>query len=322
MLYYVYLSIKARTPHFFWLSNPGIEGGGLLIESKWDILNKIPSEYIPKTRKFVQPVSATEVMEEMNKGNFHFPIILKPEYGERGWMVEKIEDPHELEKYVLRMRTNFLLQEYVDLPFELGVFYYRFPDQEKGIISSIVIKELLCVVGNGDKNVRQLVEENPRARLQMDYFMERHKGLLNMVPQKGEKIELVSIGNHCRGATFLDGSHLNDELLTSIFDSIAKKIEGFYYGRFDIRYNTLKELKNNRKFVILELNGAKSEPAHIYQPGFPLMTAYKIIFKHWNALYRISKINHKLGISYPSWETGWALWRKYQQHLKKRKIKF
>jgi len=234
-------------------------------------------------------------------------------------MVEKIEDLHELEQYVRRIRTNFLLQEYIDLPYELGVFYYRYPDQKEGTISSIVIKELLCVVGNGNKNVRQLVEENPRAKLQMDYLQERHKGMLNMVPQKDEKIELVSIGNHCRGATFLDGSDLIDETLISIFDVIAKKIDGFYYGRFDIRYKSLKELRRGDGFVILELNGAKSEPAHIYQPGFPLMTAYKIIFKHWNALYRISKINRKLGIPYPSWEKGWMLWRKYRQHLKGRK---
>ncbi|MFC2126680.1 hypothetical protein ACFLU5_17980 [Bacteroidota bacterium] len=310
--YYAYLSVKARSPYFFWLSNPGFEGGGLLIESKWDIFKKIPSE-------FEHPVSPAEVLEEMVKKNLHFPVILKPEYGERGWMVEKIEDSHELERYVQRIRTNFLLQEYVDLPYELGVFYYRYPEENKGTISSIVTKELLCVIGDGNKNVRKLVEENPRARLQIDHLEKRHKSLLNLVPGKGEKLELVSIGNHSRGTTFLDGSYLINEELITVFDILAKRIDGFYYGRFDIRYQSIDELHNSQGFVILELNGAKSEPAHIYQPGFPLIKAYKVIFRHWGVLYKISRINHKSGMPYPPWAKGWALWQKYRKHVKGRK---
>lgn len=317
MVYYTYLTIKAHSPYFFWLSNPGIEGGGLLTESKWSILKKIPPEYSPRTKKFDHPVSPNEVLDEIMKGNFHFPVILKPEFGERGWMVEKIEDSHELREYVNKIRTSFLLQEYIDYPHEIGIFYYRYPDQKKGIISSLVRKELLCVTGDGAKNVRQLVTEDPRACLQLDR-LEKHTSLLNFVPRKGEKLELVSIGNHNRGATFLDGSKLISEELNSVIDSVAKKIDGFYYGRFDIRYQTIEELYKG-KFIILELNGAKSEPAHIYQPGFPLSKAYKVIFNHWYVLYEISLINHKSGLPYPSWKKGWALWRKYRRHLNGRK---
>ena len=40
----------------------------------------------------------------------------------------------------------------------------------------------------------------------------------------------------------------------------------YYSGRLDIRYNTLDELKPGNNFSIIELNGAGSEPTHIYDP--------------------------------------------------------
>ena len=50
----------------------------------------------------------------------------------------------------------------------------------------------------------------------------------------------------------------------------------------------------------MELNGANSEPAHIYDPKTSLIDAYKAIFKHWNILFDISTANHKEGIKYDS----------------------
>jgi len=319
MVYYVYLSFKARTPFFFWLSNPGIEGGGLLIESKWEIFKKLPAEYCPATMQFEQPVSFAVVYGKMMEENFHFPVILKPEFGERGWMVEKIEDLPELEQYVKHIKTNFLLQEYIDLPNEIGIFYYRYPDQAQGTISSIVIKDLLSVKGDGVKNVKQLMDENTRTKIHINLLKKKHKSLLNLVPRKGESLELLSIGNHCRGATFRDGTQLINEKLISVFNKLGREISGFYYGRFDIRYQSINSLSNGKDFYILELNGAKSEPAHIYQPGYPLFRAFKVIIQHWKVLYAISRKNYKAGLSYPSWKKGWAHWRKYRNHIKLRK---
>ena len=44
-----------------------------------------------------------------------------------------------------------------------------------------------------------------------------------------------------------------------------------------------------KNFKILELNGAKSEPAHIYHPGFPISEAYKVVFEHCNEIYTIAQ---------------------------------
>lgn len=290
-----------------------------MIESKWKILNEIPREHIPKTSLFKHPSSPQEVLKVMADEHYHFPVILKPEFGERGWMVEKIEDTYELEKYVHCIRTNFLLQEYIDLPVELGVFYYRFPDESMGTISSVVRKELLSVTGDGIKSIRQLIMENTRARMHRNQLEEKHRALMNRVPDSGEKIELVSIGNHNRGAIFYDGNDIINGDLIAVFDKLAKKINGFYYGRFDIRCESIDKLYRGEKFIVLELNGAKSEPAHIYQPGFPILKAYRVLFNHWRILYRISRTHNRMGMPYPSWNKGWTLWKKYRFFINERK---
>jgi hypothetical protein len=319
MLYGCWLSLKARSPFFFFTVNPGIESGGLLVESKKDILDLIPSDLKPKTLFFEFPCSFDEIIEEMDKNAMYFPVIAKPDYGERGWMVEKIEDPDELKNYINQIRVNILVQEFVDLPVELGIFYYRIPGNHQGRISSVAGKDLLHVVGDGHSTLKTLIKNNSRARLRLRELEKRHKGLLNQVPVRNERVELISIGNHCRGATFLNRNDLIDQQLEQMIDSFARNIPGFYYGRFDIRCSDVDALKNGHSFRILELNGGKSEPTHIYHPGSSLIEAYRVLFFHWKTLFRIAMINHQKGFSFPSFREGWRTWKKYLYYKKMKK---
>lgn len=317
--YFIWLVIKSRSLFFFFNSNPGIESGGLLIESKKKILDLLPAHLIPKTEYFEYPSSLDEVIESMKTKLIRFPLIVKPNYGERGWKVEKIEDVNELKVYLKNLRIDFLIQEFIDYPIELGVFYYRMPGEYNGKISSIVIKELLFVIGDGRSSVRELILENSRAFIHFNEIKKRHPDLMNLIPLNGEKIELVPIGNHSRGTTFLDGCHLISPELTSVFNKISLETRGFNYGRFDVRCKSIEELNKGRNFKILELNGAKSEPAHIYQPGFSIRSAYKTIFFHWNILYQISIANKNLGIAFPSYKEGMKTWRKYKFYKRLRR---
>jgi len=318
MLYYLWLSLKSRSLFFFFNVNPGIEGGGMLIESKKKILDLLPDILIPKTLFFTHPVSKNEVLDGMSSSSIHFPIIMKPNYGERGWRVEKIEDSNELNDYLKINRTNIIVQEFINFPVELGIFYIRYPDKEHGHITSVVKKELLFITGNGTNNVEELMKRNSRALIHFKNIKKRHPDLMYYIPNNGEKIELISIANHCRGATFIDGNDLINPLLSDVIDNIGKNIKGFYYGRFDIRCKSIEDLYKGKNFKILELNGAKSEPAHIYQPGFSIKEAYKVMRYHWNVMYNIAKTNLNNGISFPTFSEGWAVWKKYRYYKKLR----
>lgn len=45
--------------------------------------------------------------------------------------------------------------------------------------------------------------------------------------------------------------------------------------------------------MIIEVNGVQSEPAHIYDPDYPLPQAYHQLFHHWYTVYKISRYNTK-----------------------------
>jgi hypothetical protein len=125
------------------------------------------------------------------------------------------------------------------------------------------------------------------------------KDLQKVLPAE-EVLELVSIGNHCRGTTFLNANHLITPALQEVFDQISCRIDGFYFGRYDIRVPHLDDLYAGRNIKILELNGANSEPAHIYDPDMSIFKAYRHLFAHWRNLFEVSIRNHRNGTAFMS----------------------
>jgi hypothetical protein len=309
ILYYIWLSLRARSFVFFAGSNPGIVMGGMFGESKFDIIKKIPSRYVPHTFLVKSPVTTSEVIREINSSGLAFPLIFKPELGERGFMVQRINDESEVEGYLEKMKLNFIVQDLVSLPMEFGVFYTRFPDQPQGRVTSVTMKEMLTASGNGRSTLQELILKNDRAKLQWQKLKEKFSDRLHEIIPSGEKIELVSIGNHCLGTKFLDGSHLINDKLSETFDVISREIDGFYFGRFDLRCASLEDLYAG-KIKVLELNGCGAEPTHIYQPGFPLFKALCVLFEHWRNIFLIAQRNTQRGFKYTSF-------RQAQQHYKK-----
>lgn len=317
LLYHIWLSIKARSFFFFSAANPSIETGGLLGESKIDILDRISPEFTPKTLFVPFMAHLSTVFDQLTQGGFTYPLIAKPNVGERGWRVEKIERWEQLVNYLQSSPVDWLIQEYVDEPLELGVFYYRFPGRAEGVISSVVQKEFLSVRGNGYNCIEELIRQNERAVLQLPVLMATYGNYLHEIPAPGEVVELVPIGNHSRGTKFLNANHLITPELTRLFDRISHPIDGFYYGRYDLRCRSVADLYAGKYIRILELNGAGAEPAHIYQPGFSIREAYRVLFHHWRVLYDISRENHRRGVAYLNLGEIIRIWQRIQTNKKR-----
>lgn len=297
-VYWLWLSLKARSFFFFSASNPSIETGGLLGESKSAILDRIDPEFVPKSLFIAAPAHSDSVFRQLAEQDLTYPLIAKPDVGERGFQVEKIEDWTQLINYMQQYPGDFILQEFVDEPLELGVFYYRMPGAVQGTVSSIVQKEFLSIRGTGRDTIEALIGQNDRAMLQRAALHKTYSNRFHEVLPAGEVLRLVSIGNHCKGTKFLDANHLITPELTRIFDQISLPIDGFYFGRYDLRCRSVEDLYAGRHIKIMELNGAGAEPAHIYQPGFSLWTAWGVLLHHWQVLYQISRENHRRGVAY------------------------
>lgn len=299
--YYGWLVLKTRSLFFFTAANPSIDFGGMLGESKKEIFEMIPNGYLPKFQRF----SNQEIKAALEYAHqIGYPLIAKPDIGERGKWVEKITDDQSLMAYMGAIPVDFLLQELVELPIELGVFYVRFPNESKGRVTSLVEKEFLHVIGDGQSTVSQLLAKNPRAQLQFDFDHNRFKEILQQVPESGQNMVVEKIGNHCRGTTFLDRNDQIDSQLHEAIDQLSQQIPEFYFGRFDIRCQSIADLKELKNFKILELNGAGSEPGHIYHPGRSIWKGYGDIVWHLHALATISQQNNSKGVDYWKFAEG------------------
>jgi hypothetical protein len=291
--YWLWLCVKSRSFFFFNTSNPTIKNGGFLMESKWDIYNMLPRGSYPETLFFSAGTRPTEIADAVYRNHLQYPLVGKPDIGMQGIAVKKLDTEADLVAYAAKAKVDFLIQEFVPLPQEVGIFYYRFPNEEKGHISGIVSKEFLTVKGDGFSSIEELLRKDKRYILQLPVLKRTYGARLKRVLLAGEEFVLVPYGNHVRGAKFIDASHLIDEKLVDSIDKLCKQVNGFYYGRLDIRYNTWEELKDGKNFSIIELNGAGSEPTHIYDPNHSIVYAWSEIIRHWRILWRISHFNHQ-----------------------------
>jgi hypothetical protein len=248
----------------------------------------------------------------MQESGLSLPVIFKPDLGERGWMVKIIRTTEDIAQYLSEIKIDFIIQELVSLPLEFGVFYVRYPNQENGFVNSITMKEFLYVIGDGKNSLKELILSKDRAKLQWETLSKKYHDQLSKIIPLNEKMELIPIGNHCLGTTFLNGNHLITPKLNESFDKISKQIKGFYFGRYDLRCASTDDLENGR-IMIMELNGCGAEPAHIYHPGASLREALRVLYHHWRNLYIVSKQNHARGVPYLSIKDGLKLYNRFKE---------
>ncbi len=300
-VYVLRLGIKHRSLTLFTAANPGIPDGGFIGESKSRILYRLQDQGEFVARFEVIPADmAKSAKIERAEGFMHrigggFPVVLKPDAGQRGTGVAVIRNRPQLDHYFGHAEGAAIIQEYVD-GYEYGVFYYRYPDENEGTIFSITDKRLLTLTGDGRSTLEQLILRDERAMCMAPYHFRRHHDRLMDVPRFGERVALVEVGTHCRGALFLDGSAVRSPALASVIDRISKRFEGFYFGRYDIRTPSLEDFRQGRNFKIVELNGVTSEATHIYQPGNSIWNAYRTLMRQWRIAFEIGAANRSRGV--------------------------
>jgi membrane protein DedA with SNARE-associated domain len=288
MPYIVFLGIKHRSLTLFTAANPGIPSGGFVGESKSAILSRLT-----RVPDWTTVSEATAVYDFMSCHELSYPIVLKPDVGERGSGVVIARCVGEVASYFASGAPRTIIQKYV-AGMEFGIFYYRYPEQAEGRIFSITEKRFPAVVGNGSSTITELVLRDERAVCLADLYLSRLKCPPDDVPAAGEPVPLAELGSHCQGAVFLNGARLETAALRSAVDSLARRFSGFYFGRFDVRSESLEQLRRGR-FEVLELNGVSAEATHIYDPSVTLLAAYRVLFRQWRIAFEIGAMNRQLG---------------------------
>ncbi len=298
---YVYLAIRYRSLTLPSAANPGIAFGGMVGESKVATLKDL-QETSPDYTAEAWYLAAAPLEERMAQWRqllvdyqLTFPLILKPDLGQRGMGVKRVRNEAEAVAYLERNEAPLVLQRYIPGPFEAGVFYYRFPEENQGHIFAITEKIFPVITGDGTRTLEELIWADPRARFVADRYLTRFDEQKNRVLAKGECLRLVEAGNHAQGCIFRDGTHLATPAMLARFDEISRKLPGFFIGRYDVRYADESEFAAGRGFQILELNGAAAEATSVYDARYSIFQAYRILFRQWGLVFEIGAANRRRG---------------------------
>ncbi|MEL4308709.1 hypothetical protein [Joostella sp. CR20] len=310
-----YLALKAKSLFFFLKVNPAIQEGFILSDRKENTLKLVPEPYKPKGFVAEKGINIQEVEALLRKHAIAFPIIVKPNVGYRGLLVQQCKSKDELSKIDFE-KASYLIQEYIDFPVEIGVFYYRFPNEKQGNIPSITLKEFLSITGDGKSTFEALVKSKPRALLQFKRLKEKFASQWGEIVPNGKQVVLERIGNHNRGTKFINANNLFDTQLLEVFDNLNFQMKGFYYGRFDIRAKSIEDLKQEKNFKILEVNGVGAEPTHIYDPNFKLINAWREMLFLWKVAYKIALQNKEKGEEFPVFSEAKKRYLQYKSYKK------
>jgi len=314
--FWLWYCLKARSMWFFTPSNPTLTFGGFEGESKKEMYEQLPPGSYPRSIYISPALTFTEVEKLLVHHGFTYPFAVKPDVGMMGFMFRKIENVKQFKKYHAIMPAEYIVQEHVNFPLEVSVFYYRFPNEQKGTITGFLKKEFLEVKGDGNSTLWELMLNYPRVNFRLEEMRSKHEHRLNYIIPNGEIFCLSPALNLSRGGKLVSLAHEKDDRLLNVFDDLSHYSKTFYYGRYDIKCLSVEDLKQGKNFTILEYNGSGAEPHHIYGNGNSLLQAYKIVLQHWDVLYKISKYNRKQGSRYWKYKEGLKFLRKAKKHFK------
>lgn len=308
--------LKSRSVWFFTPSNPKITFGGMDGEPKKEMYELLPKDFYPATFNVLPKKDFDSVIRDLDKSGIRYPFIVKPEVGCQGILFRKIDKEDELKNYHEKIPVEYMVQELVNYPMEVSVFYIRHPQEKKGRVTGFLHKIPLQVTGNGIDTLEALVKQHPKGEKRMEEMYSKHKEHWHKILPVGDKYMLSYAANHNRGAQFVDLKEHIDDKLVAIFDKLSHDVNDFFYGRYDIMCTNVEDLKNGKNFTILEYNGCGAEPNHFYDTGYTLTGAYKEILKHWKALYHICKYSSSQGIKPWPFKKGRLFLGEIKAHFK------
>jgi hypothetical protein len=300
----VWLWYCLRSRSFWWFSssNPTITFGGMEGEGKREMYDQLPADTYPKTIYVDPKLPESELIDQVLQAEFSYPFVVKPDVGMKGLWFERIDGPDQLIRYHKAVPVEYVIQEWVDWPIELSVFYYRHPEAAQGRITGFIHKTLLQVQGDGQSTLIELIRNHPKASGRIEELSRIHANRFEEVIPAEEVYLLSYAANHNRGAFFYNLSDRIHDGMLERFDAWSKHTS-FYYGRYDLKVRSIDEFCSGGACSILEFNGCGAEPNHIYDCGMGLFEAYGVILQHWKALFAISRYNHQRG------HRHWGFWK-------------
>jgi len=305
------LAVRHRSLTCWTCVNPGVHpGGGVVGESKQAVLHGFDDPRVLAQHDIDgpdRPARALQLLDSEPDLN-GFPVIVKPDAGQRGAGVTLVHDRDQLTDTVARTPGRVIIQRYHPGPVELGVFWVRDPatvgrerdDTTQGRVFAVTRKVFPVVEGNGRSTLRTLILAHPRYAIQARVYLEQLGERANDTPANGERVQLTTTGNHARGCRFEDGADLITPEFESAIDTLARTWKGpagepFDFGRFDIRSTSEDAVRDATDLAVIELNGVTSEATNLYDPSWSAARALRLLAEQWSIAFDLGAARKAAG---------------------------
>lgn len=290
MWYWITNAIYYRSLTYFYAANPGMHLGGMLDDRKTQVYDMVADRYLPTTIKATSMDGMAQLLSDVG---LTFPVMIKPDIGFKGFMVRKVESIEELSDCMDQAEgREMLIQEYLDQPHEYSIMCYWQSDERRYGISSLVEKHLPQIIGDGQSTIAELIRQNGSAFLNDKIVADNMRDRMDEVPKSGQRITIDHVGNYARGSKF---ESLMDEInpqLEEAVNDFFSGVQGINFGRLDVKAESFGALCRG-EFKLLEINGAKAEPIHIYDPRMSMIDVMRATRRHWQILLKIVRENKK-----------------------------
>ena len=314
--------------------NPCPEVGGmsgLIGYSKKTLHDTFPQKYLPQTLSFPQKESVKEILQKMKEKEISFPVFCKPDVGERAAGVKRVSSEEELKSYLKEFpaKKGLILQmpagAHFSTQLEYGVQLVRDPKTETLHITSAELKKVPFVVGDGKKNIADLVKglSGITAVQRENIIGDLSSGERSSVPKEGERVSVVHAASVSRGTEMISleknfkGSPLEKEL-----SAVLSGLQHFSSGRFDLVAASEEDLFHG-KFEIIEGNAGAAIPLHVYRTDFSIDTVYEELFAHFlrlkeNAVHNKKRFERGEIENFSPMTTGQIAWQLSKSLLQQR----
>jgi len=252
----VRLSFKNRIEYIVGWRLPLIEVGNIKIVIDKNLTKKILKRAGMKTPKGFLASTYKEALIEMEKRNFSFPLVVKPNNQSMGSGVfADITTRKEFEKSITFLRKDkhipFLVEEYFDgSDFRFLVL--------KGKVIAVAERIPPFVIGSGKETLRELIDDfnkNKKEKLKIDKEflrnIEKQKISLNSVLKRGKKIQLRKNANIHTGGISKDITDETHQKFKNIAIKAAKEVALGFAGVDILAKDITRE---NSPYVLTEIN--------------------------------------------------------------------
>jgi hypothetical protein len=299
---WAWLGLRYRSLTLPSAANPYITSGGLVGEGKLEYFEQLGPAGRAATAPYIGvrdigTIAQRELAAMLEGAGIDFPVVAKPNLGLCGYGVRKLDTLAALREYAVLFPAgqSLVLQQYLAQEHEAGIFYVRDPRSGAGRLIGLALRYYPRVQGDGNSTLGELIRKDPRAGRMLRSPAHACPHDLDSVPAAGQIVRLATIGSTRVGGLYRDGAALITDALTFAIDKIAREMPEFHFGRFDVRFNSARDVQAGHGFSIMEVNGAGSEAIHAWDPGIGLVAGLRMVFAKQRLLFEIGAANRKRG---------------------------